>query len=671
MGTFGNTFGNTFGAYKASDSGIPNSSEALFWLDGVIVTDGPNKYFRDRTINNRDFLITNYDFDSGWASGFPYKSAATISAPAGDTALISADINNFLYASNGTPNQIPVVSFFQDIDYEHKLFSKHSAQVLNVNDVETEQPKITEIALYNSVRSGAKLTNCQTYFEVPTENTSTSVWLSPTGNDTTGDGSKNNPYRSLIKIQATTKSIVYLKTGNYDTTTTYANFTGATALTLQSLGYVSWVPYTVTYGAQVNRDLVVNNFIIPAASATYTFWATQGLEFNSCKVTGTNSVFVIARAGMETKDCKFKHCNIECTGTSGFFRSSVSINSLVLDTCIGTSKVQLDVAISSFVIKHSKMSGTVGPYTLLDTQWTGSLTSRYVNYSTITGTLTLSPIDGVYCKNSTITSSGGNTETFQIKVPDNSNFSNIQVTNNTFSGSNTSSFVAYVGTTTETGVNGIHGLIFTGNKIENRNTSVGTTHTVFIGGGINQVVKYNKISCYHGYGIVVKSGDVAYTTTDAHISYNIFDFNNSIVTYAILAKGISNINICNNTIINMSGGFIFGLDGYVPLSSATYLNNLVDLSGNTNFSNNAAPTGTLTLRNNVVNKNGFTCTPSANNYETNVSIDANAVPASKIEQTEIISGSNNTGLASNYVIPTSVTYQNQASTWQNGAVILP
>jgi hypothetical protein len=46
----------------------------------------------------------------------------------GDAVLIAADINNFLYDAGGTPNAIPVVSLFQDIDYEHKIFCKHEAQ---------------------------------------------------------------------------------------------------------------------------------------------------------------------------------------------------------------------------------------------------------------------------------------------------------------------------------------------------------------------------------------------------------------------------------------------------------------------------------------------------------------------------------------------------------------
>ena len=103
----------------------PFKSDALFILNGIIITIGGNKYFKDKTNNGRNFLITGYDFDSTWTIGMPYKSAATISAPAADATLIAADINSFLYTA-GTPNQIPVVSLFQDIANIYQQHYFHS-----------------------------------------------------------------------------------------------------------------------------------------------------------------------------------------------------------------------------------------------------------------------------------------------------------------------------------------------------------------------------------------------------------------------------------------------------------------------------------------------------------------------------------------------------------------
>ena len=88
MGRLGLNIGLQRFRKGANVNQIPQKAEALFWLDGVIVTEGENKYFRDKTTNDRKFLITDYDFDSTWIAGFPYKSAATISAPAADAALL-------------------------------------------------------------------------------------------------------------------------------------------------------------------------------------------------------------------------------------------------------------------------------------------------------------------------------------------------------------------------------------------------------------------------------------------------------------------------------------------------------------------------------------------------------------------------------------------------------
>ena len=124
--------------------GIPAASKALCYID---LTKIDGNTVTDRT-SDKIFTIADKDFT---ASYFPYKSAATISAPVGDAALIAADINNFWYDSGGDPNAIPVVSFFQDIDYEHKVFSKHVAQVTDANGVETTEPHIKEIVWYSEV----------------------------------------------------------------------------------------------------------------------------------------------------------------------------------------------------------------------------------------------------------------------------------------------------------------------------------------------------------------------------------------------------------------------------------------------------------------------------------------------------------------------------------------
>lgn len=199
-------------AITAMIEGIPNIENALFWLDGFIL----DNQFLDRSGHGRHFTITGKDFSDDWVFGFPYKSAATISAPVGDATLIAADINNFLYASNGTPNQIPVISLFQDVDYEHRLFSRHIPQVLDLNGIEIQEPKVIDIVFYNTVKSGDDLDICQLYYGVPTESL-TAKWVAKTGNDSTGNGSKANPYLTIIKAKQIISAggTVYVKSGTY------------------------------------------------------------------------------------------------------------------------------------------------------------------------------------------------------------------------------------------------------------------------------------------------------------------------------------------------------------------------------------------------------------------------------------------------------------------------
>ena len=183
---------------------IPNSNQALVWLDGTIEYYNGNYYFNDTSGNGRDFLITGYDFEESWVLGMPYKSAATISAPVGDATLIDADTNYYLYDNGGNPNQISVVSLFQNVDYSNKIFCRHIAQQLNSNGVETYEPRVVDFTVYSSVRSGIPLTDCNTYFSVPSKNGS-AKWIDPlNGNDATGNGSEANPYKTHSKVNGLT-----------------------------------------------------------------------------------------------------------------------------------------------------------------------------------------------------------------------------------------------------------------------------------------------------------------------------------------------------------------------------------------------------------------------------------------------------------------------------------
>lgn len=156
----------SLGAFGGNER-VPFKFDSALLLDGTILKNGSTYYFLDKSGNARHFLINNYDFPDNWSGGFPYKSAATISAPSGDTAFRNADVNNFFYSTGGTPNQIPVISLFQDVDYAHKLFCKHQNQMLDINGVEWFEPRVKEIVLYNNIKTGSDLIRCNSYYSVP------------------------------------------------------------------------------------------------------------------------------------------------------------------------------------------------------------------------------------------------------------------------------------------------------------------------------------------------------------------------------------------------------------------------------------------------------------------------------------------------------------------------
>jgi hypothetical protein len=195
--------------------GIPFKSDAFAHYDGTILYSAPNYYFVDKK-SGRNLLITGYDFDTTWAKGFPYKSAATISAPAGDAAFIAADLNSFFYTA-GTPNQIPVISLFQNIDYKDRLFTKHAAQGVDGDGVETYEPRVLDIVLYTNAKTGADLTKCQTYYRVPAIVAGAKFIDPVNGNDSTGNGNQATPYKTHSKVNGLTLTEgtqVYCLTGN-------------------------------------------------------------------------------------------------------------------------------------------------------------------------------------------------------------------------------------------------------------------------------------------------------------------------------------------------------------------------------------------------------------------------------------------------------------------------
>jgi predicted secreted protein len=620
------------------------ATRSLFFLDGSIKTVGENKYFTDLSANGRDFLITGYDFSV--SVGFPYKSAATISAPAGDAALIAADINNFLYASDGTPNQIPVISLFQDIDYEHKIFCQHSPQTLRSNGTELFEPRVLSIYMATDVLSGTELTTAQTYFSVPTEDTTTMVWLSPTGNDSTGDGSKATPYKTWSKIVSTDKANVYCKTGAYNLTGALT-FSGASAVNIIGTGFCtnSMTSYTCT----VNRAMTIKGFDI-TGTATYPYLPSVSLEFDNCRLTkSANNCMVVSQTGLT--DAIFKDCILNISSNNGLIQDFTDYGNLTITGCAGVAYIYAATTRIKglLTMKHNKLSGS------------------YVN---VWGFNT-----GLNVVDNAITNTGA---AFAFRVAANADVTTKNFKYNTINGNLTSGVLVNIGTTNEGEVNGINELQFIGNKVTNDHTgglAANTCHTVIISTGIDHTIKYNEITSDNGYGIVLKAGGEHYTTTDAHISYNIFKYTGGQCLNAICNRGSHGVIASNNTIIGFKGtaaSDVFKCDADSSGdkdNSLLCINNLVTLGSNIRYLKNG---DNITMRNNSFNLMGYTIsdTIGENDSATTVTLSATGVPSVAVTGGEEVAGDNNIGLAGDYVIPSAITYETQGASWQRGAVLV-
>ena len=301
------------GIDSVSGGGIPFKSDALFYLDGTILNSSGTYYFVDKTSNARNFLITGYDFDSTWVKGFPYKSAATISAPAGDAALIAADLNSILYTA-GTPNQIPVISLFQNMDYKDRMFCRHEAQVVDGNGVETYEPRVKDIVLYANAKTALDLTKCQTYYGVPAIVAGAKFIDPVNGVDATGNGTQAAPYKTHSKVNGLTLTEgtqIYCLTGtiapiawskNYNLKaiglTKIQNVSGARGIDYDSAGTLAqtiegyWIDMANVAGSNgINCNPLHNLTLSKNRYDNHAAYAIQNTSANAATLTISNSVF--------------------------------------------------------------------------------------------------------------------------------------------------------------------------------------------------------------------------------------------------------------------------------------------------------------------------------------------------------------------------------------------
>lgn len=327
-------------------------------------------------------------------------------------------------------------------------------------------------------------------------------------------------------------------------------------------------------------------------------------------------------------------------------------------------------AVNNSVITGNILNGAASTYNVMTL--TGNMTG---SPQSITNSITTGYINITAINNQTITDNIMNNTAaiiLEINAANNANITGVVVTDNKFYGNHNALYLVYVGAIAENGFNAINGLTFERNLIQNSFIGVGGCHNLFIGGGINDTIRYNKIVSPNGYGLVIKAGGTHYTTVDAHVSYNIFVFN-AITLQGIYGRGVWGLIVANNVLIGyrgISSAFHIDDDGAGLDNSMLCENNLILLGGNTT---NYALGANMTNTHNSINKNGFVLTQAigVNDEEIFTVINNDGVPVVRINNGVVIAGANNTGLAIGYDIPDAVTYQNQDANWQRGAIVGP
>ena len=595
----------------------PYQYDMPFLLDGTIIQIGGNYYFKDRTKNNRHFLITGYDFPTGWTHGFPYKSAATISAPANDFELWAYDVDSFLYDGNHNPRQIPVISLFQNIGYVNRLFCKHESQQLDANGVETYEPRVSQIVLYRTVKTSTQLTNCNSHFGVPVKSVTHIREVAPTG--------KTYSTISAAMSAASTGDTIYVYRGDYNLSTSY--FTFNKTVTIKTLGFVRLITTTGTYAIAISNYPTI-----------------EGVVF----VTGKTYLFLSGASGANPT---FKHCY---SSTITTMSDPSSFAGTTLDGCVFTKATNMNGAWSATtIIKNCYLRNT----TWIFDYGVSYKYNRVVNNTT---TVYSTPINnnidaGAYGVDTIFNNEFTNTaevegyfvlaknRRFIVK---NNHFTSTAVTHNfvhiqgfingsvnidnciyDYNYNKTNSITGtcvqigrdcseYIGIFDNTEIKGNR---IVGSFNNDPNITNNALHGILLNNGKNNIVTQNWISdC--GYGLVVKSAGESYSTNG--IWANLFTNNYD----AIHLSGIWAINIDNNLSYN-----------WISHPNMTYTSSYLVLSYVIPESN------TYICKNNVF-KNNIAYTSIPQTY--GVSLDANALANGCIFENGLVYGQTN--LINNY-----------------------
>ncbi len=585
--------------------------------------------------------------DFSLASGYiPLKTAATLQAisviPV-DTQYFGSVVKNIIY-----PTTVPA-----NVDFNNRIFFKTLGHTVASDSSETLPARIIEIAIYSTAKSGIDSAILWTYFSVPYSATAKWV-DGISGNDATGNGTRSAPYKTLAKMESVitgTNPTVYIKSGIYAETSAFKCFYPAKNALWTAIGRVEIRGTTDgSYGlfVQGTNRIDINRIVINAESRINNTYLYAGgsaqTTLNNCVFKGGSAYQLDARQSGSPilNKCVF----VDLTTTANVnMTATLNINESYLgNTSGGTFFKPLTNAGISLKLKWNKIvttgmasvyvSSTIGPNLL----FTGNdvIIEGCYNFSTLTaGTagyrinannIHASLIDlGGFRTTSTTgsykvevlnnhvynTSAGpvfffqntkwlkcynntyiGDSTAFIVvsKAAGNSTMDSVHIYNNSISCMFLSGYAIKIGEETTTAFdNLINDIKIYNNLVLGDNyfnpTSQPSHHGIFVGFNKNAHIFRNYI-IGSGLSIVVK-GSIGTRYTSGGV-YNNVVINPS--SYGIYSKGVSGVNIYNNTISrgSMTSTTAYGIhlsvnSGGDGADTCIIRNNIISMATGTNI----------------------------------------------------------------------------------------
>ena len=617
----------------ARRSVIPNKSDALFSLSGEVTLQGAT-YEAKETINgwngSNAFTVVDCDFDLTHKL-FPFRTKAKIKPPAdGTTAateIQAKDVNNFWYQSDGTPNEIPIISFFQNIDFADTIFCKHTEQMINSVGYETYPAGVKYITHYNTAQT-SDITKMSGFYGTEVAPVSGAIFVSKSGNDTTGDGSFGTPYLTLNAAQTASSNgdVIYMLSGSYDESiSSRNNFWVIKEITVIGAGRVigrgsSTSDYTVRIET-ANSTVKGIDF---DCTGHYGIWFNNSAKMYRCCMSNMTNYPIRGDKDQELYDCVihigtlaiinhkhkcyrcyldgtgiscqspyntagvngYQYCKYSFTNTTVFYlRSDGTYNykgNEIYVTSGGACISNIDshtriIDFENNKIYHEDVTNSIF---VLDDSSGNTLTSKlnkiYGTIETVGGSiLKLSNIDDLIFEENIISEiftddsdiiiyAGGSGGTFS---------------KNRIETKQQGAHVFYIGSEGTTANDDLTSLDLANNRVICDQST--TTHVLFIGFQKNNSIK-NSFVTGGGYGAIMKHSGVE--SMAGGIYYNILENAYS----GVRIKGQLNVPVYNNTIISNRG------DGYGIIVTQ----------------NDVSDTGSAILKNNIIiddnNSAGFT-----------------------------------------------------------------